>query len=138
MVKPGNAFEHINSQTGERHLDAEEEEDPLVVHVVDLLVPPDVERSQAGVGSFQQLLRIAKPEHNIQFITFPRRDKPSYKLLFTITQVLQVPHHRLVDVLQRVRPRPPAVVGHHSFWKVLSSHVAGHWVPKELIGSEQA
>ena len=45
------------------YLDAEEEEDPLVVHVVDLLVPPNVERSQSWVGRRQQLLRVAKPKH---------------------------------------------------------------------------
>ena len=40
----------------EVNLDAEEDEDPLVAHVVDLLVLPCMERSQAWLGSCQQLL----------------------------------------------------------------------------------
>ena len=129
------------------HLNAEEEKDPLVVHVVDLLVSPHVERSQAWMGGRQQLLRVAKPKeiyNGFNFFTLPlppntniHRDKPSHKLFLPFTQVFHLPDHRLVDVLQRVRPRHPAVVGHHPFRQALTSHVAGHRVPKELVGSEQ-
>ena len=56
------------------YLNAEEEEDPLVVHVVDLLVFPCVERSQAWLGSRQQLLRVSKPEDifdQFNFLLYP-------------------------------------------------------------------
>ena len=59
-------YKHSNTRelpVTDVYLNAEEEEDPLVVHVVDLLVPPNVERSQPWVGSRQQLLRVAKPKH---------------------------------------------------------------------------
>ena len=49
----------------EVYLNAEEEEDPLVVHMVDLLVLPCVEYSQAWLRSRQQLLRVAKPEDSL-------------------------------------------------------------------------
>ena len=49
----------------EVYLNAYEDEDPLVVHMVDLLVLPCVERSQAWLCSSQQLLRVAKPEDSL-------------------------------------------------------------------------
>ena len=55
------------------YLNAEEEEDPLVVHVVDHLVLPCVERSQAWLGSRQQLLRHIGPER-IQCYTKKSKD----------------------------------------------------------------
>ena len=58
-------YKHSNTRelpVTDVYLNAEEEEDPLVVHVVDLLVFPCVERSQAWLGSRQQLLRVSKPE----------------------------------------------------------------------------
>ena len=63
------------------YLDAEEEEDPLVVHVVDLLVKSGMERPVPWVSRSKELARPAVSGKKVQTLIFFFSSKPSDVLL---------------------------------------------------------
>ena len=80
------------------YLDAEEEEDPLVVHVVDLLVKSGMERPVPWVSRSKELARPAVSGGKTSNSDFRFFSKPSDVLLFCFIKIIIVPEHKVVDL----------------------------------------